>query len=207
MSSSWLSLPCHVDDRRLRTRDSHIRWDPLRLLMVINSEVSCLRISDSRAARSWHPPWPFGSLLGYTHARGWERKIFPTDEMAADILTSTFGRPLTSQGHRSDSWLSHFPSSQKKRLMVLMDTFSLWLQPGKGTMSPQCGFWEDFPTSPWCTYQQPAPHTPCTLDLAPLLSSRLPWFLSVTLCPHSCVLLSVPATPGIGDLYQPPYHP
>lgn len=93
----------------------------------------------SRKWELWHYPWPLDSLLGCTHARGWERRRIPTEKKAADILTTTFGKPLTSQGHRSDSQLWHSSSCKMKVLMVLTDTSSLQLHPGMDKMYRQTG--------------------------------------------------------------------
>lgn len=94
-------------------------------------------LGNSKKWELWHYPWPLGSLLGCTHARGWERRRIPTEKKAADILTTTFGKTLTSQGHRSDSQLWHSSSCKMKVLMALTDTSSLQLHPGMDKMYQQ----------------------------------------------------------------------
>lgn len=65
--------------------------------------------------------------------------------------------------------------------MVLIDTFSLWLQPGKEKESLQCGCYRGFHTSHKCWYQQsPTQHGP-NPALWTCLFSRpqdFPWFPS-----------------------------
>lgn len=125
IASSWSPQPFPMDNR-------HLVWEreiPRVCWARCGSWSSILEFPASITAWSkdsglTHDPLA-PSLLGYTHARGWERKMFPMDKMAADILTSTFGRPLTSQGHRSDSWLSHFPSSKREKV----DGANGYLQP------------------------------------------------------------------------------
>lgn len=138
----------------------HICWAHLVLFMsTTNCGVSSLPVSDLGTARSEDAgiPWPLGLLLGSAQARGWERKVLPMEEMAADILAVHSAGLRTSQGHRSDSWFSQFPSSKRKsptaRMGCLQPLVTAWEPRGV----PAAWLLKDSHASHSCSHQQSHP--------------------------------------------------